>query len=116
MAFFLRGDLYIGTKQYEKAVSDFDAAIRLNGRYFFHSWRDRALAHYLFKEYQKFIDDMTIYLSLVLEPDRNFVMIRGRTYEALARETEDKTQKAEYLKKAEADYAWARELGWDGIK
>jgi hypothetical protein len=39
--------------------SGFDAAIQLNGRYYLHSWTNRAVAHYLLKEYQKSIDGMT---------------------------------------------------------
>jgi tetratricopeptide (TPR) repeat protein len=113
--FGMRAFLYAHEEKYEKALSDFDAAIRLDAGYA-DAWSGRAYVHYHLKNYQQTIDDTTMYMSLVPEIEWADIRGRGMAYEALAGQTEDEAQKAEYLKKAEADYAWARELGWDGIE
>jgi tetratricopeptide (TPR) repeat protein len=111
LAFTVRGSMYIIILgEYEKALADFDAAIRLNADYA-DAWSGRAAVHYYFKNYQKSIEDATTCISLVSKPDWRIVENRGNAYAALAAQTEDEKVKAEYLEKAEADFAWARELG-----
>jgi tetratricopeptide (TPR) repeat protein len=115
-AFSLRGSTYVRMLgEYEKALSDFDTAIRFDASYA-DAWSGRAYVHYRRKNYQKSIDDATTYLRLASKPDWRTVAGRGMAYEALAEETKDEKQKAELQKKAEADYARARELGWDGVE
>jgi tetratricopeptide (TPR) repeat protein len=91
------------------SLADFDTAIRLNAGHP-DAWVGRATIHYYLKNYQKSIDDMTVYISLESKPDWRTVDLRGKAYEALAGQIGDEAQKAEYLEKSEADLAWSREL------
>jgi tetratricopeptide (TPR) repeat protein len=111
VVFLRRAELYLNEGEYEKALSDFDAAIRLDANYAY-AWYGRAISHFRIGNYQRSIDDMTVYISLVPEPEWKAVEGRGTAYQGLAGQTKDEKQKAEYLKKAEADSAWSRELSW----
>jgi tetratricopeptide (TPR) repeat protein len=115
-AFYLRGSFYSDMlEMYEKALLDFDTAIRLDAGSA-GAWSGRAYVHFRLKNYQKSVDDMTMFISLAPKLNWQDIEGHGKAYTALAEQTENEKQKAELLKKAGADYAWARELGWDGVE
>jgi hypothetical protein len=107
--------LYFEEKKYENALLEFNGVILFERDFATTGWRDFLSAHPQFESYQKLIGKTRMSLTLVresieLKPDWKEVEGRVKVYEALAAQTEDEKQKAEYQKKAGSDFAWARKL------
>jgi len=100
MLYARRGGAYYNLGQYEQAVQDYSKAIEIDPNWIMH-YRRRAEAYKALKRYDKAIQDYNKVIQRLILPE--FYYSRGECYQALG-ETE----------KAQADFAKAKELGYNG--
>ena len=99
-----RGYAYQELKQYQKALADYNKAIELNPQYAL-AYSNRGEVHYYLKNYTQAIDDLNKAIELGLEGTNlgEALYYRGLAYEKLGDNA-----------RAEADFAKARALGYNG--
>ena len=99
-----RGVAYMdGLKQYERAIQDFNKALQLLEHPFIYA--NRGESHYYLKNYTKALEDLNKAIELGLEGENlgEVLYYRGLCYQATGDEA-----------KAQADFAKAKELGYNG--
>ena len=100
-AYQLRGIAYASLKQYERAIQDYDKVIQLNPNYS-EAYTNRGVAYALLGNFKQAIYDAT--RAIQLNPNyAEAYQLRGMCYKDLGEEA-----------KAQADFAKAKELGYDG--
>lgn len=80
-SYYKRGNAYFGLKEYQKAIADYNEAIRLNSQDS-DAYYNRGLAYYYLKEYQKAIVDYDEAIHLNPQ-DADAYVGRGNTYNIL---------------------------------
>jgi len=100
ITYFEKGNDYFKQGDYQKAIEQYDEAIRLNPQYA-KAYYNRGIAYYYLSQYEQAIQDFGEAIRLnpqYAEAYNN----RGFAYETLGKSTE-----------AERDFAKAKELGFD---
>ena len=100
---FNRGNAYLNLKQYERAIQDYDKALQFMEHPFIYA--NRGEAYYFSKNYKQAFADLNKSIELGLEGKNlgEVLYYRGLCYLATGNNA-----------KAQADFAKAKELGYNG--
>jgi tetratricopeptide (TPR) repeat protein len=107
--YYWRAGVYYDLEKYPEALSDYNRAISIkNDRA--EIYDARAATYNKLGKFQDEINDLNQVIKLTPN-EADAYKFRGDAYQALAEQTKNKKQKAEYLKKAEEDFVMMEKLG-----
>ena len=101
-AYYWRGTSYYKLEQYDRAIADLNKAIQINPN-FVDPYLRLGLAYMELAQYDMAMFNFTKAIGINPNIDASVYKIRGNCYKELG-----------FYSKAQADFARARELGYDG--
>ena len=91
-----RGDVFVDKGEFDRAIEDYDAALRLNPKLSL-ALRDRGAAYYFKRDYRRAIDDEGAAIAIDPMSDRAYAN-RGAAYKKLGRDKESIADESEAIK------------------